>query len=376
MAGIYIHIPFCKTKCHYCDFYKSTLITQKDEVLAFLEKEFLLRKEYLLNEKISTIYFGGGTPSLLKVEQINTFLSLFQAHYQIEKDVEITLEANPEDLSLEYCQALRSIGVNRLSIGIQSFNDSDLALMNRRHRSEKAKKAITDARKAGFNNISIDLIYGLPGMTNEKWEVNLAEAFALNPEHISAYHLTYHKGTVFNTFLKKGKIAPIPEDDSFTQFEMLIDKANEQGYEQYEISNFARKGCYSKHNSSYWKGVKYLGIGPSAHSFDGKSRQWNIASNKKYMLALEQKQAWFEKEVLSESDKLNDYIITRLRTIWGLDLDEVESKFGKKALFHVEKMALKYMKSGHVVQKGNSYFLSRKGLFISDEIMLELMFVD
>ncbi|MCL3780180.1 radical SAM family heme chaperone HemW [Prolixibacteraceae bacterium JC049] len=375
MAGIYIHIPFCKTKCHYCDFYKSTLITQKDEVLAFLKKEFLLRKDYLGDEKITTIYFGGGTPSLLSVEQINEFLQLIQAHYLIDDDAEVTIEANPEDLNYEYCLGLRSIGINRLSVGIQSFNDDDLALMNRRHRSEKAKTAITDARKAGFDNISIDLIYGLPKMTNDKWSQNLEEAFKLKPEHISAYHLTYHKGTVFNTFLKKGKIAPIPEDDSFTQFEMLIDKACEHGYEQYEISNFSLDGFHSRHNSSYWKGVKYLGIGPSAHSFDGNSRQWNVASNKKYMLALENGDNWFEKEELSEDDKLNDYIITRLRTIWGLDLNEIKNRFNEEALFHVEKMAQKYIQSEHIIQRENVYYLSRKGLFISDEIMLELMLV-
>lgn len=376
MAGIYIHIPFCKTKCNYCDFYKSTRLNQKVHILDSIKTEFNLRKQYLRNDSISTIYFGGGTPSVLEIAEITELLDLINQNYSLNKNVEITLEANPEDLSLEYLSELKEVGVNRLSIGIQSFDDEDLKLMNRRHTSDRAKQAVKDARCAGFDNISIDLIYGLPKMTNSKWETNLKQAFALDAEHISSYHLTYHSGTVFNNYLKKGIIKPIPEDDSFEQFKMLVSEAQKQGYEQYEISNFAKNEKYSQHNSSYWKGQKYLGIGPSAHSFDGYTRQWNVANNNRYIEAISKGANWYTLEELSKNDRFNDYIITRLRTKWGIDYDEIEQQFGNSAIEHIKPIAEKYIKSQHLYQQNRTLKLNLDGLFISDEIMMEMMMID
>ncbi|MDP4185338.1 MAG: radical SAM family heme chaperone HemW [Bacteroidota bacterium] len=375
MAGIYIHIPFCKRKCFYCDFHKSTHFTQKNEIISGICTEILLRKSYLSEEPVETIYFGGGTPSILPIQDIKTILSLINKTFRVCPDAEITLEANPDDLNPDYCNTLIQAGINRLSIGIQSFNDKDLKLMNRRHCAQDAVDSVKNAQKAGFNNISIDLIYGLPEMKLSDWLLNLDQAFALNIQHLSAYHLTYHENTVFHQYLKKGKIKAVPEDDSFAQFNLLIEQATRHKFIHYEISNFALPGYFSRHNSSYWQNKKYLGVGPSAHSFDGHSRQWNSSDNNAYLEALNKNLPFYEREELSLNDRYNDYIITTLRTIWGSSLSYIHQEFGESYLKHAESVVNRFKDSGHLIVENEMITLSREGLFVSDDLMTEFMIV-
>ncbi|WP_299578470.1 radical SAM family heme chaperone HemW [uncultured Sunxiuqinia sp.] len=376
MAGIYIHIPFCKTKCHYCDFYKSTDFGAKTDFLGALKQEIAERKNELQNEAIASIYFGGGTPSVLKIEEINDILTLVGEHYQLAEDVEITLEANPDDLSEAFLEGLKTTIINRLSIGTQSFNDHDLKSMNRRHNSRQALTSIRAAQEAGFQNISIDLIYGLPNQTLADWEANIDQALALNVQHISAYHLTYHEGTVFYDYLKKGKIKELPDELSLEQFKHLLSRLEEAGFEQYEISNFARNAAYSRHNKAYWERKKYLGFGPSAHSFDHQSRRWNVSSLRKYLQAMEQKLPYWETEILSEQDQYNDYMITSLRTKWGISTEYLTQNFAAKYVQHFQKEAEKYVASKHLSCENKVYKLSVEGLFISDKIMEELFYIE
>lgn len=375
MAGIYIHIPFCSKKCFYCDFHKSTSLIQKNEILSGIHQELLIRKDYLQNDPIETIYFGGGTPSLLQISEIESLLKALYSLFNIIPKAEITLEANPDDLSNEYCQELIHIGINRLSIGIQSFNNKDLKLMNRRHNEEEAINAVLCAQNAGFKNISIDLIYGLPGMTTKEWEVNLSKAFSLNIQHLSAYLLTYHPGTVFYQFLQDGKISIPPEDECFRQFEMLTSISRSHGFIQYEISNFGLPDYFSKHNSSYWKNKKYLGLGPSAHSFDGVSRQWNISNNQAYLNAIQNQKPFFEKELLSLNDRFNDYVITSLRTLWGLSLPYINKEFGPAFRNHTENIYNRFKETGHLIFHNETITLSSEGLFVSDDLMSEFIIV-
>ncbi len=376
MAGIYIHIPFCRKICSYCDFYKTKDISQKPLFINALISELKKRKDYLSGEKIDTIYFGGGTPSVLTATQITKILDEIEHLFPVNKDAEITLEANPDDLNKKYLSELKTTKINRLSIGIQSFINNDLQSMGRRHDSDQALLAVKNAYETGFKNISIDLIYGLPGLSPEKWDENLELAFSLPVKHISAYHLTYHEGTKFYDLRKKGKLKEIKEELSIEQFNSLINKAKQNGFVHYEISNFARKGYFSQHNSSYWFGEKYLGLGPSAHSFDVKSRQWNVASVKKYVDAIQNNSLYFEHEILSESEQYNDYILTNLRTMWGIDKNKLQEKFGKEKIDYFAQNAQKYILSGHISESATHYFLSRNGYFISDEIMANLMFVE
>ena len=327
MAGIYIHIPFCKTKCHYCDFYKTTDFGAKTDFLSALKKEIVWRKNELDGEKIASIYFGGGTPSVLKVNEINQILDSIRLNYLLEDDIEITLEANPDDLTADFLNGLRNTSINRLSIGTQSFHDRDLKSMNRRHNSEQAVKSIQLSKAAGIENTSIDLIYGLPNQTLEEWKFNVEKALSLNVQHISAYHLTYHEGTVFYEYLQKGKIKELPDELSLQQFKLLLDLLDKAGFEQYEISNFARNQCYSRHNKGYWERKKYLGFGPSAHSFDHKTRRWNFSSLRKYLQAVESQTDFWEVEQLTEQDQYNDYMITSLRTKWGISVDYLTNNF-------------------------------------------------
>lgn len=373
MGGIYIHVPFCRKKCFYCDFYKTTAVSQKPLFLQSLHREIDLQHEYLQNEPVDTVYFGGGTPSVLLPSEISEILEHLGHHHAFSNLCEVTVEANPDDLSPSYLKDLKMAGANRLSIGIQSFHPEDLKRMNRRHTREQAVSSVANALEAGFSDISIDLIYGLPELSMGRWEENLRQAMELPATHLSAYHLTYHEGTMFHHWLKKGQLKEIPEDDSIAQFEMLIDMSAAAGYEHYEISNFARNQAYSKHNSGYWKGKKYLGLGPSAHSFDGVSRQWNIADLYHYMKSLQQGVLDFEREILSDTDQLNDFLITRIRTKWGLDLRELQSHFSQKARFQVENSAKKYLISGHLKMEGETLSLTRQGIMVSDEIMLALL---
>ena len=372
MAGIYIHIPFCKQACHYCDFHFSTLLQNKFSFLNALKKEITLRKKYLENEMISTIYFGGGTPSLLsKIELMDIFDTLNQ-HFMIHPEAEITLEANPDDLTELKINELKDTPINRLSIGIQSFYDEDLKLMNRAHSSDEALKAVKLALSNGFENITIDLIYGIPTLTHHNWRNNLQIAFALNIKHISAYCLTVEPKTVLAQQVKIGSVKNVDEQHSSEQFEIMLDAMHSNDFVQYEISNFCKDGAYSKHNSSYWLKEKYLGLGPSAHSFNGSSRQWNISNNALYIQSLDKGELNFEKEELTINQCYNEYILTSLRTIWGIDLDYLERAFGIGYLsFFIEEVQ-QYIQSGHVLNEEKKIYLSDKGKLIADKISSDL----
>jgi oxygen-independent coproporphyrinogen III oxidase len=376
MAGIYIHIPFCRQKCYYCDFYKTVNTNQTDTFISTLGKETALRKSYISQEKVKTIYFGGGTPSVLTEKQLSSVFKFLYENFSVVADAEITFEANPDDLTKEYLQMLKNIGINRLSIGIQSFQNKHLKKMNRRHNAEQATRSIEIAAAAGFSNLSADLIYGLPGLTLREWQSSLQQIFELPVVHLSAYHLTYHQGTPFYTWLKKGTLKELSENESIDQFNLLIDEAEKAGFEQYEISNFARKGQYSKHNSAYWTGEKYLGLGPSAHSFNGNSRRWNIAHVDRYIRGIENNNTtWFEEELLSERDRFNEYILTRIRTKWGISVQEITKRFGLKYAWLVEKEAAKYLLSEKMKEQNGIFTITRKGLFVSDDLMTDFMII-
>ncbi len=348
-------------------------MAKKPLFLQALHREIEAQKTYLGGENVSTLYLGGGTPSVLSVSELGSLLDHLHTAFPFGDEAEITLEANPDDLSHQYLRELRELGVNRLSIGIQSFSDADLQRMNRRHTAAQALLSVYDATEAGFSAISIDLIYGLPGLTLSQWEKNLQKAVKLSVNHLSAYHLTYHEGTKFYDWLKAGQLRELPEDDSIEQFEMLMDISQESGFEQYEISNFARDKAYSKHNSNYWNGSKYLGLGPSAHSYDGVSRQWNVADLDKYLVSIGEGQPACEREILSETNKINDYLITRIRTIWGISLNHLQSHFGEKISRQVKNSSQSFINSGHLQQSGDIISLTRSGIMISDKIMLTLM---
>lgn len=376
MAGIYIHIPFCRKRCHYCDFYKTTDFGQKFRLVKGLITELESRSQELADDVINTIYLGGGTPSVLQVDELHSLLETIRKNYRLDTNAEITIEANPDDINEAKLTALREIGYNRISIGIQSFADSDLRLMNRRHGSEQAIRAVEIVKNSGFQNISIDLIYGLPNQNLQEWERNVRMAVELDVQHISAYHLTYHEGTVFYDQLKNGHLKELPDEISLQQFEILIEVLTQAGFEHYEISNFCKPGFYSQHNSSYWKGEKYLGIGPSAHSFDLKSRRWNVSSISNYLEGLESGKPISESEILSEQDRYNEYIITGLRTIWGISEKLVLNTFQEKYFVHFQKIKKKFQESGHIVEQPDRITLSREGLFISDQIMADFMMVE
>jgi len=375
MAGIYVHIPFCRQKCFYCDFYKTVNTSLQQKFLSVLKDEAKVRKNFILNEPVKTIYFGGGTPSILSPSELEDLLSFFRNEFAVDVDAEITLEANPDDLNKEYLNGIFRAGVNRLSVGIQSFQDEHLKKMNRRHNALQAVQAIEMAAGVGFTNISADLIYGLPGLTQKQWEESLQQVYNLPVQHLSAYHLTYHEGTPFYTWLKKGSLKEIKEEESIAQFNTLIDLSLKNGYEHYEISNLAKNEQYSQHNTSYWFGKKYLGLGPSAHSFDGDSRRWNISSINQYIKAIENQSPYWEEEVLSEKDKFNEYILTRIRTQWGLSLSYVNQVFGSEKKNYLLKQIEKYSQSGNIILEQDKILLSRNGLFISDEIMADLIII-
>lgn len=375
MAGIYLHIPFCRQKCYYCDFYKTVNTSLQQKFLSALTEEAKLRKNYLEKESIETIYFGGGTPSVLQPAELQNIFDSLTKHYSIARDAEITFEANPDDLTPDYLHTLKATGINRLSIGIQAFQDEHLKKMNRRHNASQAGEVVRNASKAGFNNLSVDLIYGLPNLTVEQWNESLQRVFQLPVQHLSAYHLTYHEGTPFYTWLKKGTLKELNEEESVEQFNLLIDMAEAAGFEQYEISNFARNQLYSRHNSSYWMGKKYLGLGPSAHSYDQKKRRWNVAHVESYVQGLLSGTPYFEEEELNTREHYNEYILTRIRTKWGISLSAVHQQFGKEFHDYLISQIEKYEKAGTVVRSDGILTLSREGLLVSDEIMSELMII-
>lgn len=386
MAGIYIHIPFCKQACHYCDFHFSTSLKNKDAFLNALNKEIETQKEYLPNndsETINTIYLGGGTPSLLSHKEVmNIFDSLHQ-HYAISDDAEITLEANPDDLTTNKLKELKNTPINRLSVGIQSFRDEDLQLMNRAHKSQEALKSVSIAQDYGFDNITIDLIYGIPTLSNDDWKKNLQTAFDLKVNHISAYCLTVEPKTVLAHLIKTGKVNNVDEQKGAEQFEIMLAAMSKNNFEQYEISNFCKDKHYSKHNSNYWLKQNYLGLGPSAHSFNGTSRQWNISNNNQYIKEIKSyipksksTPNWFEKETLSKNQQHNEYILTSLRTIWGTNLQYIADNFGESYLLSLQKEVEKYVSSKDVTINNNALLLSNKGKLIADKIASDLFVLD
>ncbi len=374
MAGIYIHIPFCRTICHYCDFYKVASLAGKSFFMDALIKEVEIRSEYLNGEPVETIYFGGGTPSVLEVADISKLIQNISDYHNIEKNCEITLEANPDDLTDDYMASLcEKTDVNRLSIGIQSFHDDDLKLMNRRHNGITAYESIKRAISFGFSNISIDIIYGLPGSSVAKLEANIDRLFDFDIKHISAYHLTIEPGTFFYRKAEKGLIKPVDDEEGYAQFKRLIEKLGEKGFIHYEISNWAKEGYYSRHNANYWKRKPYLGLGPSAHSYNLFSRQWNISNVKLYIEGIQNNCLRFEIENLTEADHYNEYLLTSLRTTWGLDLAQLEVRFGSRAVEELYARSKKYFKSNHMIQVGQILKLTNAGYFISDSIISDLM---
>ena len=376
MAGIYIHIPFCKTRCIYCDFYSTTRSELKDRYIHALCKELQIRKEYLREEPVETIYFGGGTPSQLAEEDFREIFETIRKYYGMEHCREITLEANPDDLTEEYAVMLQRLPFNRISMGIQTFDDATLQLLNRRHNATQAIEAVKRCRQAGFQNISIDLIYGLPGETEQRWAQDLQQAVSLDVEHISAYHLIYEEGTPLYKMLQQHSVSQVDEDSSLNFFSTLIDTLSAAGYEHYEISNFCKPGMYSRHNTSYWQGIPYLGCGPSAHSFDGDSREWNVASLNQYLSSIEQGQRQHETEQLDTQTRYNEYIITGLRTMWGISTEELKKKFGDRLWKYCLEQASSYLENGKLELHNDRLKLTREGIFISDGIMSDLLEIE
>ncbi|MGL5318936.1 MAG: radical SAM family heme chaperone HemW [Bacteroidales bacterium] len=385
MSGIYIHIPFCKKRCHYCDFFSSTHEEVKMSYTEALCKEATLRREWL-TEAPETLYVGGGTPSQLTSSEIRRLFGHLQETFGLEGLREVTFEANPDDITPELLQTLTEVGVNRLSMGIQSFNDELLKKLNRRHTAAQAVAAVELAKSHGLTNISIDLMYGLPGQDLADWNRTLDRALALDVPHISSYHLTYEEGTILYDWLQKGWIRETDEELSLEFFETLIERLTEQGYEQYEISNFAKEGCYSQHNSSYWKGIPYLGLGASAHSYNLKTRSWNPSSLEEYFEMTEGNPELAETEYLDEATRYNDYIITGLRTKWGVRESMIREHFAGKIYDHFVREIGVQMAAGNVKQGvglgysesscEDDYTLTRKGIFISDAIFEDLLWVD
>ena len=376
MAGIYLHIPFCKTRCIYCDFYSTTRKDLKRRYVQALCQELRIRRDYLQGAPVETVYFGGGTPSQLGEEDFADIFRTLQEVYGLENAVEITLEANPDDLTEAYVDTLRRFPFNRISMGIQTFDDATLRLLHRRHTARQAIEAVQRCREAGFQNLSIDLIYGLPGETEERWQRDLEEAIRLHPEHISAYHLTYEEGTPLHRLLLSHQIREVDEDVSLRLFNRLTQSLKRAGYVHYEISNFCLPGYHARHNTSYWQGIPYLGCGPSAHSFDTQSREWNLASLEAYITGLENGQRPYEQETLSPDTRYNEYVMTGLRTMWGISTDKILQDFGAGRLHYLQKMAAAHLKSGKLMENDGHIRLTQQGIFVSDDILSDLIFVE
>lgn len=376
MAGIYIHIPFCKSRCAYCDFFSSTHLSYKSKLVACLCNELISEKHYIGNEAIETIYFGGGTPSLLEENDFKLIFDTIQATYDTSNCVEITIEVNPDDVTNDFVSMLKKFPFNRISIGIQSFINNELKLINRRHTSEQAIEAVQLFQRNDYENISIDLIYGYPSQDINNLSTSVDKLLKMKIQHISAYHLTYEKGTVLHQKLINNKVQAVDEETSLEMFNLITSELTKNGFFHYEISNFAKEGFQSKHNSSYWNGKKYLGIGPSAHSYNNTSRKWNVASITSYIKAIETKSPCYEIEQLSLNDKYNDYIITSLRTLQGCSLANIKTEFGEIYLKNCLLNAAKYLKNNTLETDSNFLKLTKKGIFLSDGIIADLLAVD
>jgi oxygen-independent coproporphyrinogen-3 oxidase len=374
MPGIYLHIPFCKQACHYCDFHFSTSLKNKQPLVTALQSELILRSQELEGQKVNTIYFGGGTPSLLTAEEISSLLKSIEQHYNIAKNAEITLEANPDDLSEEKIIELSKTSVNRLSIGIQSFFDEDLQMMNRAHNAKESESCLSIA-KHYFKNITIDLIYGIPGLTTKRWKENLQKSFNYGIPHISSYALTVEEKTALASFIKNKKYPELDENLALEHFQILISETQKKGFVQYEISNFGQPGYFSKHNSSYWEGEPYIGIGPSAHSFHGNQRSWNISNNAKYIQKLQQNELALTYEKLTKKDRYNEYIMTGLRTIYGISLEKVTRDFGEDYHKHLSNEAVPFLDDKTLTWDKNFIKVTSKGKFLTDGIAASLFFI-
>lgn len=376
MAGIYVHVPFCKKACHYCNFHFSVSLKSKNDFTLALLKEIVMQQNYLQQEPVHTIYFGGGTPSLLSQQELEQIMAQLRQTFHIAAGAEITLEANPDDISAVQLTNWKQAGINRLSIGIQSFFEEDLLWMNRAHNAAQARHCIQLAREAGFYNISIDLIYGTPGLTDEKWRENVNTALAFDIPHLSCYALTVEPGTALQKMIDLHKKEPVDPEKQARQFLLLMQWLQEAGYEHYEISNFAKPGYASQHNSSYWAGTTYLGLGPSAHSFNGTSRQWNVANNAVYLQSIAAGKPAFDIENLTVTQRLNEYIMTALRTQTGLDTGYVAKHFGEAASLQIDKSSYKYIASEKLLRKGNLLQLTTEGKLFADGIAADLFFTD
>ncbi len=378
MSGIYIHIPFCKQACHYCDFHFSTSMKKKDDMILALAKELGMRKPLDSAQDdniIETIYFGGGTPSVLSNEEINFLISEVYKHYKVVENPEITLEANPDDLSTERILELSKSPINRLSIGIQSFYEDDLKMMNRAHNSAEAKKCLEEATKY-FDNISLDLIYGIPGLTDEMWKQNIQTALDFGIPHISSYALTVEPKTALSKLIQTGKVAEPQDEAASNHFNILVEMLQKNGFIHYELSNFGKENYFSKNNSAYWLGKKYIGIGPSAHSYDGEKRGWNIANNSLYLKAIQNDELPIETEILTVSDRYNEYIMTGLRTIWGVSLERIKNEFGTEYLNYLQKQSQKFLNDELLSIENNILKPTLKGKFLTDGIASDLFYLN
>lgn len=375
MSGIYIHIPFCKQACHYCDFHFSTSMKKKEEMVQALVKEMQMRKSEFENEIVETIYFGGGTPSVLSDEELAFLIDAVYANFKVAENPEITLEANPDDLSDERIVELAGSRINRLSIGIQSFFENDLKMMNRAHNAEEAKKSLETATRY-FDNISIDLIYGIPGMTNEMWKQNIETALSFGIPHISSYALTVEPKTALKKLIQTGKVSEPKDEVAQEHFMILVEMLQQHGFIHYELSNFGKPDYFSKNNSAYWLGKKYIGIGPSAHSYDGISRSWNIANNPIYLKEIEAGKLPGEVEILTANDRYNEYVMTGLRTIWGVSLNRIQKEFGEEVLQYLQKQSEKFIADGLLAVEKNILKTTPKGKFLADGIASDLFLIN
>ena len=373
---IYIHIPFCKQKCSYCNFHFSTSLNFKDEMLDAMKKEIFLRKDELQNKNLQSLYFGGGTPSVLSADEIKSLIDEVLKHFSFNNDIEITLEANPDDLNSQFLKGLLDSPVNRLSIGTQSFFDEDLKLMNRAHNASEAEGSIKRAQDFGFENLSIDLIYGSPTSNLEIWKENLNKTIALEIPHISSYALTVEPKTALENWVSKGKVANPKEEEQNREFYYMIDFLKDHGFNHYEVSNFAKEGFYSRHNSAYWKYQEYLGIGPSAHSYNGNDvRSWNVANNQQYIKKLNSNILAKETEILSQQDQFNEMIMIGLRTIWGVNLDSLNQKFSENILDKFNKEIQHKIEDGILKIKNNHLIIPEKHWFMADGIASDLFLI-
>lgn len=372
MAGIYIHIPFCKHKCNYCNFYSLASTRYMDQLAGAIISELQQRKNYLEDQNIETIYFGGGTPSILETSDIERILNAIYKNFRVESDAEITLEANPDDLTLEKLATFKKAGINRLSIGIQSFRQEDLVFLSRTHSSAQVTKCIKDSQQAGFHNLSIDLIYGIPTLTEEGWQENLQKAFSFGIQHISAYSLTVEDKTPLELMIRKGKMKPVDETCSLSQYHILSRMMKEHGYEHYEVSNFCLPEAYSRHNTAYWQGKHYLGLGPSAHSYNGISRCWNVANLANYIETVSSGGVKSEQELLSPVTQLNEYIMTSLRTMWGCDLVKIKQKFGEESAESILINALTFIEAKKMIYREGKLVLTPEGRLFADGISAQL----